>query len=216
MLAVLIASSKGGSGKSTLSAQLAAYFALAGKRSVLLDADPQHSALRWAARRAERGDDLLAIDGCRKGWRKRLPEDTQRLVIDTPAGSSPESLTAFLELADALLVPVLPARVDLEAGADFVERLRADPGIRRGRPAAALVGNRLRPWTQLSQHALDELRGWRLPLVAELRDSQVYALLHGLGRSLFDYASQPVREQQADWDPLFAWLREVNRNRRRR
>lgn len=216
MLSILIASSKGGSGKSTLGAQLAGYFALAGKRTVLLDADPQHSALRWAERRAAHGQDLTAIDGTRKGWRKRLPADCQRLVIDTPAGSSPESLAAFMETADALLVPVLPARIDLEAAADFVQRLREDAGIRRGKPAAALVGNRLRPWTTLSQQALTELRGWPLPLVAELRDSQAYALLHGLGRSLFDYASQPVREQQADWDPLFAWLREVNRSRRGR
>jgi chromosome partitioning protein len=216
MLAILVASSKGGSGKSMLSAQLAGYFALADKRSLLLDADPQHSALRWAERRAQLVDDLQAIDASRKGWRKQIPADTQRLVIDSPAGSSPASLAPFLELADALLVPVLPARVDLDAGAAFVATLRADTGVRRGRPAAALVANRMRPWTSLSQQALEELRGWPLPLVAELRDSQGYALLHGLGRTLFDYASQAVRAQQQDWDPLFGWLREVNRSRKRR
>lgn len=216
MLTILVASSKGGSGKSTLSTHLAAYFALAGKRSVLVDADPQGSALRWAERRSGLVDDLLALDGCRKGWRKRLPGDTQRLVIDTPAGSTAESLQPFLEKADALLVPVLPARIDLDTGADFIERLRAHPGVRGGHPAAALVANRLRPWTTLSQQALDELRGWPMPLAGGLRDSQAYALLHGLGRSLFDYGSQAVRAQQEDWDPLFAWLREVNRSRRRR
>jgi chromosome partitioning protein len=216
MLAILVASSKGGSGKSTLSAQLAAYFALAGKRSVLLDADPQRSALRWAQRRAALVDDVIAVDGCRKGWRKRLPDDAQRLVIDTPAGSTPEQLAAFLEIAHAVIMPVLPARVDLEAVRDFVERLRADPGVQKGRPAAAVVANRLRPWTTLSQQAVAELGSWPLPLVAELRDSQAYALLHGLGRSLFDYASQAVRDQQADWDPLFTWLRDVNRSRRGR
>ncbi|MCK7595543.1 ParA family protein [Pseudomarimonas salicorniae] len=216
MLAILVASSKGGSGKSTLSAQLAAYFALAGKRSVLLDTDPQHSALRWAERRAALVEDVVALDGCRKGWRKRLPEDTQRLVIDSPAGSTPEQLAPFLEIADAVLVPVLPARVDLEAGLDFVQRLREDPGVRRNRPAAAVVGNRLRPWTTLSQQAVEELGRWPLPLVAELRDSQAYAVLHGLGRSMFDYGSQAVLAQQEDWDPLFTWLRDVNRARRGR
>lgn len=215
MLAILVASSKGGSGKSTLAAQLAAYFALAGKRSVLLDADPQHSALRWAARRAALVDDLQTVDGTRKAWRKRLPDDTQRLVIDTPAGSTPESLARFLEIADALLIPVLPAQVDLEAGADFVDRLRKHTGVGKGQPPAGLVGNRLRPWTTLGQQAAQTLRGWPLPLVAELRDSQAYALLHGLGRSLFDYGSQAIRAQQEDWDPLFAWLREVNRARSR-
>lgn len=216
MLAILIASSKGGSGKSMIAAQLAAYFALAGKHSVLLDADPQRSALRWAERRAALVDDLVAIDGTRKGWRKRLPADAQRLVIDTPAGSTPESLAPFLAVADAVLIPVLPARVDLEAGADFVEQLRGRTEVGRGRPPAGLVGNRLRPWTTLSQQAASELRGWPLPQVAGLRDSQAYPLLHGLGRSLFDYGSQAIRAQQEDWDPLFGWLREVNRARRRR
>ena len=43
-------------------------------------------------------------------------------------------------------------------------------------------------------------------LVAELRDSQSYVLLTGLGRSLFDYRSTQVRAHQEDWEPLLRWL----------
>ena len=43
-------------------------------------------------------------------------------------------------------------------------------------------------------------------LVAELRDSQSYVLLTGLGRSLFDYQSASVRQHQEDWAPLLRWL----------
>lgn len=215
MLAILVASSKGGSGKSTLSTGLAAYFALAGKRSVLVDSDPQHSALRWCERRASSTHPVLGLDGTRRGWQAKLPRDTQRLVIDTPAGSGPRDLAPLFGIADAVLVPVAPGPIDLEATRDFLLRLREAGLPQRGRPPLGLVGNRIRPWTSLGRQALDELAQWPFPLVASLRDSQAYALLAGLGRSLFDYHSQAVREQQADWDPLFAWLREVNRARKR-
>ena len=44
------------------------------------------------------------------------------------------------------------------------------------------------------------------PVVAQLRDTQAYVVLVGLGRSLFDYHSAQVREHQADWEPLLKWL----------
>ena len=62
MKTILIASSKGGAGKTTLATNLAAYFALDGKRTVLVDADPQHSSTRWAERRAELESAVLPID----------------------------------------------------------------------------------------------------------------------------------------------------------
>ena len=53
MKTVLVASSKGGVGKTTLATHLAAQAALEGHRTVLVDADPQHSSTRWAERRAD-------------------------------------------------------------------------------------------------------------------------------------------------------------------
>ena len=73
MLTVLIASSKGGCGKSTLATGLAGYFALAGKRSVLIDCDPQGSSTSWASKRVDLATPVLAVDGTRKGW-ERLVE----------------------------------------------------------------------------------------------------------------------------------------------
>ena len=52
MRTVLVASSKGGAGKSTLATNLAAYFALDGKRTVLVDADRQKSSTHWCEKRA--------------------------------------------------------------------------------------------------------------------------------------------------------------------
>ena len=86
MKTILVASSKGGAGKTTLATNLAAYFALDGKRTVLVDADPQHSSTRWAERRAELESAVLPIDASgRRAWRAWLPEDAERVVVDAPA-----------------------------------------------------------------------------------------------------------------------------------
>ncbi|HVB83341.1 MAG TPA: ParA family protein [Rhodanobacteraceae bacterium] len=207
MQRILIASRKGGCGKTTLVSNLAAYWAQKGKRTVVLDADRQASSFHWCARRPETVPGVLAIDATRRGALDRIPVDAERVLIDTPAGSDADSLAALLDSADAVLVPVLPSPIDLEATAPFLAELAAVPRIKRGRLPVALVANRLKPWTRASQDTLESLRAMPFPLAAELRDSQAYALLAGLGKGLFDYGSEQVRSHQDDWAPLLRWLK---------
>ena len=206
MKTILVASSKGGVGKTTVATHLAAQAALEGLNTVLVDADPQGSATRWAERRSELDSAVLPIDGTRKAWRKRIPADSQRVVVDAPAGAMPGDLDAFLELADAVVIPVTPSALDLEATVPFINGLARHPRMRKGELPVALVGNRLKPWTRTSQQAMEMVADWGIPLVAQLRDSQSYVLLTGLGRSLFDYQSSAVRQHQEDWEPLLRWL----------
>lgn len=206
MKTILVASSKGGVGKTTIASHLAAQAATEGLNTVLVDADPQGSATRWAERRAELDAAVLPIDGTRGSWRKRIPDDAQRVVIDAPAGAMGGDLQAFLDIADAVVVPVPPSALDIEATVPFLNALGKHPRVRKGELPVALVGNKLKPWTNASQQAMDVLGQWGVPLVAQLRDSQSYVLLTGLGRSLFDYHSAQVRQHQQDWAPLLRWL----------
>ncbi len=202
----LVACSKGGVGKTTIATHLAAEAAVAGLHTALVDADPQGSATRWCQRRAGLAHAVLPIDGTRKSWHKQLPGDTQRVVVDSPAGAMAGQLDAFLDTADAVLVPIQPSALDIEASVRFLESLARHPRVRKGKLRVGLVGNRLKPHTNASQQAIEILRGWPFPLVAQLRDSQAYVVLTGLGKSLFDYHSAQVREHQADWQPLLHWL----------
>ena len=209
MRTVLVASSKGGVGKTTIATHLAAQAALDGQRTVLIDADPQGSSTRWAERRAGLESAVLPLDGTRKSWHKQIPDDTQRTVVDAPAGATVDSLESFLDYADALLVPILPSTLDIDATVPFLNAIAKHPRVRRGQLRVGLVGNRLKPWTNASQQAVDLLQQWPYPVVAQLRDSQAYVMLVGLGRSLFDYHSQQVREHQEDWAPLLKWLKKA-------
>ena len=210
MKTILVASSKGGAGKTTLATNLAAHFALEGKRTVLVDADPQHSSSRWAERRAELESAVLPIDASRKrAWRTSLPEDAERVVIDAPAGSMADDLQLFIEHADAIVVPVLPSALDIEATVGFLNSLSKVPRVHKRKLPVGLVVNRSKPWTNTSQQAVEMLKTWPYPVVAQLRDTQAYVVLAGLGRSLFDYRSAQVRDHQADWDPLLKWVKKA-------
>jgi chromosome partitioning protein len=207
MQTVLIATSKGGAGKTTLSTQLAGAFAVAGKRTVLVDADPQASAMRWCERRAGLDTAVLPVEGHHGNVRNRLPEDAERVLVDAPAGAGPDALEPFLEMADAVLVPVLPSMIDLEATVPFLDALAKVGRVRKGKLPVALVANRLKPWTALSQQAVEQLSAWPYPLAGQLRDSSAYVLLAALGRCVFDYRSEQMRSHQEDFAPLLRWLK---------
>ena len=209
MLKVLVASSKGGAGKTTIATNLAAYYAVDGKNTVLVDADRQGSSQRWAEKRAEMPNAVLGLSGLRRDWAKHVPEDAERVVVDSAAGIRAGEVGEYLDDVDAVIVPILPSAIDLEAAEPFLAELAHLSPIKRGKVPVALVANRLKPWTNASQQAVDAIKRFPFPIVAELRDTQGYVLASELGKSIFDYNSEVVRSHQDDWAKLLRWLKKL-------
>lgn len=111
-------SSKGGSGKTTLSELLAAQAAASGKSTLLLDLDPQQTAVAWFRRRKQETPGSLVVQAASatnindvlaaaKGRKVEL------VVVDTPPTSSIESIAAT-KAADLVIVTVQPYLPDIE------------------------------------------------------------------------------------------------------
>jgi|1185.fasta_scaffold13322_1 chromosome partitioning protein len=118
---ILIGNEKGGTGKTTISVNLAGMAALQSLDVLLVDADPgQQSAAKWAARRQEFHPEAKAIP-CVSATGKRLDtvlEDLARryqvLVVDTGAEDSVE-MRATAAVADVFTIPVQAEQFDFWA-----------------------------------------------------------------------------------------------------
>lgn len=212
MFRVLVANSKGGSGKTTLTSNLAGYFAHSGRRTVLVDCDPQGSSLAWCGLRAAHLPPVHAISGedpvhgLRGSWLLRLPAATEIVLIDTPAGLRSHEFAQFARHADVLLIPVVPSAIDLRATLAFIDLVGKQPEIRQGLLRLGLVANRLRERT-LAARTLDAtLERLTRYTIARVRDSQVYVGHSAAGMTLFDDPGAQARAHREDWAPLTAWL----------
>ena len=137
---VLIGGEKGGTGKSTLSVNLAALHASRKKDVLLLDADKQASATKWAQIRMEiKGSPLVRVNSVQKqgkgltGEVLGLAERYEDIVIDTGGRDSVE-LRAALVVSDLALFPFQPSQFDMwsaESISELVEMARGlNPNLR--------------------------------------------------------------------------------------
>lgn len=184
-------SQKGGVGKTTVAMQLAAGLAASGHRVTVADLDPQESALRWAAS-ADPAEPFPATVHGLAGSAQAIAADVRRLarsadfvVLDCPPSIEHPHTLAALEVAGAVLVPVVPSPTDLWS-TRAVEHLVLATRARRPALRAALLPNRVQR-TVLAADVLEVLREFTLPVLdASLSQRNAYAQSAVLGASVFE------------------------------
>ena len=209
MRTVLIANSKGGSGKTTLATNLAGYFASQGRRVVLSDLDRQQSALDWLKRRPKSLPRIQGVDG--RG-QDSGDFNAEWVVIDSPAGLHGEKLTEAIKQAEWVLVPIQASAFDIGATSDFLETLREEKVIRKERAFVAMVGTRV----DVRARSMDTLNAFLqdtgFPVLTCLRNAQIYVHAAEQGASLFDFRPSLIARDMEQWEPLLKWFEKTSRN----
>src|SRR5690606_4920298 len=122
MPVVVIANPKGGVGKSTLSTNVAGYYASQGHAVMLGDADRQQSSALWLKLRPEAARPIASWD-VSPDLIGRPPRDATHVVLDTPAGLNGWRFKDVLKMANKVLVPLQPSIFDIYATRAFLDEL---------------------------------------------------------------------------------------------
>lgn len=178
---------KGGVGKPTLAIHLAAAFARLPARVLLIDADPQGSALDWAASRS--AEPLFPVIGLPKPVLHRevpaLAVGYDHVVIDGPPQVADITRSAIMA-SDAVLIPVQPSAFDVW-GARAVVALLAEAAALMPNLKTAFAINRKIVNTAIGRDVAEALAVYRMPVLATSLGQRVaFAEAAGSGSTVFE------------------------------
>ncbi|MES1981478.1 MAG: ParA family protein [Pseudomonadota bacterium] len=197
---ILIANPKGGSGKTTLSTNIAGFLAGRGYSVAMLDLDSQKSATEWLRTRPA---ELPLIEPFQSAAKAKA---TDWLVIDSPASLYGKNLEHALKLAHHVIVPIAPSIFDIRASREFLEILGREKTVRKGKIFVGVVGMRMAPRTRAATTLEQYIAGLDIPVLAYLRETQVYVNAAFEGKSLFDLPGHLAEKELEQWAYLQNWL----------
>ena len=187
---IAVVNQKGGPGKTTIAMHLAGTLARRGSKVLVVDADPQGTATRWAASASDEAPFPASIAGLADADEKLHREvrkfvfDYDFIVIDCPpSADSPVSQSALL-IADLGLVPVIPSPPDLWAGIAIRKIIEAASGVNDQLQARLLINQR-KPNTRLAAKTLELLPEYLIPLCrTQIGDREAYRHAAAYGQTV--------------------------------
>jgi chromosome partitioning protein len=212
MNTTLVINPKGGSGKTTVTTNLASYYASRGVTTTILDFDPQGSSLNWLRLRDHPRKALHGANGApQKGARIRsiemhVPADTRQLLIDAPAGTSGLLLQEMLSRANNIVIPVAPSAFDIYATANFVKELLLVGRIRTRSIRLAVVANRVRSSSPVYRPLERFLGSLGLPFLTRISDSEVYVRAAETGVGIFEMEASDAGAEREEFMPIVDWI----------
>ena len=205
MPVIVIANPKGGSGKSTLSTNVAGFFASRGHSVMLGDADVQQSSRLWLGLRPAQAPAITTWElQADLVLMAKPPKGTTHVVIDTPGGLGGWRFKEVVSRADKLLIPIMPSIFDMFASQAFIEQLREI--TKTGKTKLGIIGMRVDERTVAAGKLREFMEKLDVPIIGFLRDTQYYLHIAAHGLSLFDITPSKVQKDLEQWQVICEWL----------
>jgi chromosome partitioning protein len=209
---ITVINMKGGCGKTTIATNLASMLAAQGRNTALMDYDPQGSSIHWLKQRTRDAGEIYGIAACpgnqpvTQSWRLRLPQNTEYVIVDTPAGLKRMDMVDQVSGSHTILIPVLPSPIDTHATADFIRDLYLIAKVKAKNIRLCIICNRVKHNT-LSFHALERfLEVLEIPVIARLRETENYIKASECGLGIHELGSKTSEKDIDDWRQIINWL----------
>ena len=212
MNTTLVINAKGGVGKTTITTNLASYFAANGVATAIMDYDPQGSSLHWLKQRPPEAPTIHGANGAQSqttGLRsigKYVPPTTEQLILDAPAGPSRLLLQDILGRTNSIVIPVAPSAIDIQATANFIKELLLVGGVRHRNIRVAVVANRVRSSTAVYEPLERFVSSLGLSFLARILDSEVYVEAAESGVGIFEMGTDESASQCLAFMPVINWI----------
>ena len=196
MRTTLILNAKGGSGKTTISTNLAGYLASLGRAVVLQDYDPQASCTEWLEQRSFQlnqihGQKLFKAGSqfLTRAFQFRLPAHTDHVIVDTPAALDLQRNLSTIRKAEKIIIPVSASALDVRATLHFIAELKK-------------FDKNSTAFKMMKQKFTSE----DIEFITELSDHEYYYIAAESGASIFELENPMVAKDKFEWAPLVNWI----------
>jgi chromosome partitioning protein len=194
---IAILNQKGGVGKTTLAVHIAMALAQGGQRVLLVDADPQGSALDWSASR--KVDALFPVIGLPKPTLHRelpkLATDYNYIIIDGPPRVYEVARSAILA-SNLILVPVQPSPYDVWAAKEIVDLIREASAFNENLKSAFVISRKIVN-TAIGRDVIEALSEYPLPVLkAQISQRVSFAETAGHGQTTLEVEPQSLASQE--------------------
>ncbi|WP_281183841.1 AAA family ATPase [Trichlorobacter lovleyi] len=201
---VTIGNSKGGVGKSTITAHLAVAAALRGIKTLIVDSDSQGSSMTWRAQREKDYPEAYSITTPTIHQAASKIQGYDLILIDA-GGRDGACFRSAVAAANALIIPMLPSPYDVWGTEDTINILREVRAVGREIEARVLF-NQIRN-TVLSREAIEALADYSddvQPLKAQLHYHEFLKKAPAAGQGIGEYrpGSAPAKEIEAVLDEI--------------
>ncbi len=210
---VLVVNSKGGCGKTTISTNLTGCIASRNHSVVLIDHDPQGSSIQWLASRSDEHNEVYGISaysrpgaGKTRSFQMRIPEGTEYVVLDAPAGVCGADLIQLVRGVDAIIIPVLPSPIDIHACSHFIRDLLLVAKVRSRSIKIGVIANRTRAANKAYNSLIKFLKALDIEFIGALRDSQNYIHAAEDGLSVAELHEPSARKDKQQWNEILDWI----------